>query len=386
VVAGWSNSNNGDVSGNKGNDDYWIAKLDETGQLEWEQNLGGSSADWANDIEQTEDGGFVVAGWSSDGDVGGNNGGSDYWIVKFGEREIKLGPDTTICEGDSLVLSVNTLAGDSLSWTTGDTTEQIVVREPGTYHATIRASDTVVSDTIEVSFAPRPEVYVGPSTQAFCGQIDTTLDPETKNAETYRWNTGDTTKTLYVDEEGQYWLRVESEESCANADTTELQEIAYPESFDSSEITACQERIELDAGNPGASHQWNTGDTTQTLTVQTDGRYTVKIANEFCTIRDTVQVKVDVEAACPYIWVPNSFSPNGDGLNDVFKPQTQKILDYELTIYNRWGERVFQSAKVSEGWDGTFNGQKAPSGTYMYQIVYRFLRQKLKEGTIQVVR
>ena len=185
---------------------------------------------------------------------------------------------------------------------------------------------------------------------------------------------------------------MESKESCANADTTELQAIAYPESFDSSEITACQERVELDAGNPGASHQWNTGDTTQTLTVRTDGRYTVKIANQFCSIWDTVQVKVDVEAACPYLWVPNSFSPNGDGLNDVFKPQDQKIRDYELNVYNRWGERVFQSAKVSEGWDGTFEGQKAPSGAYMYQIVYRFrnadgvIRQKLKEGTIQVVR
>jgi gliding motility-associated-like protein len=185
---------------------------------------------------------------------------------------------------------------------------------------------------------------------------------------------------------------VESKESCANADTTELQAIAYPESFDSSEITACQDEVTLDAGNPGASHQWNTGDTTQTLTVRTDGRYTVKIANQFCSIQDTVQVKVDVEEACPYLWVPNSFSPNGDGLNDVFKPQDQKIRDYELTIYNRWGERVFQSAKVSEGWDGTFEGQKAPSGAYMYQIVYRFrnadgvIRQKLKEGTIQVVR
>jgi gliding motility-associated-like protein len=195
-----------------------------------------------------------------------------------------------------------------------------------------------------------------------------------------------------VDEEGRYWLRVESEESCANADTTELQEIAYPTSFDSSEITACQERVELDAGNPGASHQWNTSDTTQTLTVRTDGRYTVKIANQFCTIRDTVQVKVDVEAACPYLWVPNSFSPNDDGLNDVFKPEAQKIRDYELTIYNRWGELVFQSAKLSEGWDGTFDGKQAQTGVYLYQIVYKLrneegtIRLKTKEGTVQLIR
>jgi gliding motility-associated-like protein len=395
VVAGWSASKDGDASGNNGDTDYWIVKLDVNGQLDWEQNLGGSTTEFAFDIKQTEDGCYVVAGesLSKDGDIGGNKGAADYWVVKLKEIvDINLGPDTTICEGDSLVLSVNTLAGDSLSWNTGNTTEQIIVREPGTYHATIRADDTVISDTVEVSFAPKPQVYVGPSQQSFCGQIDTTLDPETKNAQTYRWNTGDTTKTLYVDEEGRYWLRVESEESCANADTTELKAIAYPESLDSSEITACQERVELDAGNSGASHQWNTGDTTQTLTVRSDGRYTVKIANQFCTIRDTVQVKVDVEEACPYLWVPNSFSPNGDGLNDVFKPKAQKVSDYQLTIYNRWGERVFQSAKVSEGWDGTIDGKRAAAGVYLYQMVYKLrneegtIRLNTKEGTVQLIR
>ena len=306
--------------------------------------------------------------------------------------QVNLRPDTTICQGDSLVLAPLLRPDESVQWNTGATSDSLVVDEAGKYTVTVKSDSARLLDSIRVRTAPKPQVYVGPSRQAFCGQIDTTLDPETKNAQTYRWNTGDTTKTLYVDEEGQYWLRVESEESCSNADTTELQAIAYPESFDSSEITACQERVELDAGNPGASHQWNTGDTTQTLTVRTDGRYTVKIANQFCTIRDAVQVKVDVEAACPYLWVPNSFSPNGDGLNDVFKPQAQKIRDYELTVYNRWGERVFQSAKVSEGWDGTFEGKQAPKGVYMYQIVYKLrneegtIRLKTKEGTVQLIR
>jgi hypothetical protein len=85
VVAGYTSSNDGDVSGNKGNDDYWIVKLDETGKLEWENSLGGSDQDRARSIEQTADGGLVVFGQSSsnDGDVGGNNGGFDYWVVKL---------------------------------------------------------------------------------------------------------------------------------------------------------------------------------------------------------------------------------------------------------------------------------------------------------------
>jgi gliding motility-associated-like protein len=89
--------------------------------------------------------------------------------------------------------------------------------------------------------------------------------------------------------------------------------------------------------------------------------------------------------------VPNSFSPNDDGLNDVFKPQAQKVSDYQLTIYNRWGEVVFQAGKVSKGWNGWYRGEKAPTGTYAYVITYRTVidgvkRVKTKSGTMQLVR
>ena len=85
IVAGGSTSNNGDVGGNNGEGDYWIVKLDNTGNLIWETNLGGSNSDYSSSIQQTFDGGYIVAGtsYSSDGDVGGNNGNSDYWVVKL---------------------------------------------------------------------------------------------------------------------------------------------------------------------------------------------------------------------------------------------------------------------------------------------------------------
>jgi len=78
IMVGSSNSNDGDVrgSGNNGRSDYWIVKLDELGNLQLEENYGGSESDFAHSIQQTGDGGFVIAGtsFSNDGDVGGNNG------------------------------------------------------------------------------------------------------------------------------------------------------------------------------------------------------------------------------------------------------------------------------------------------------------------------
>jgi hypothetical protein len=85
IVAGSSPSNDGDVSGNHGHSDYWIVKLDEGGNLLWQKSFGGSDYEEANSVQQTFDGGFIVAGYSysSDGDVSINHGLTDYWIVKL---------------------------------------------------------------------------------------------------------------------------------------------------------------------------------------------------------------------------------------------------------------------------------------------------------------
>ncbi|MCK9447725.1 MAG: T9SS type A sorting domain-containing protein [Bacteroidales bacterium] len=85
ITAGYSNSNDGDVSGNHGDRDYWIVKLDNAGNLEWQKSIGGSHEDWAYSIQQTSDGGYIAAGYtfSNNGDVSGNHGASDYWVVKL---------------------------------------------------------------------------------------------------------------------------------------------------------------------------------------------------------------------------------------------------------------------------------------------------------------
>ena len=85
VISGGSSSNNGDVSGNHGQNDYWIVKLTSTGEISWQKSLGGSEDDHANCIQQTNDGGFIISGesLSNDCDVSGNHGNADYWIVKL---------------------------------------------------------------------------------------------------------------------------------------------------------------------------------------------------------------------------------------------------------------------------------------------------------------
>ena len=88
ILAGYTDSNDGDVSGNHGGYDAWIIKLDESGNVVWQRTLGGSNSDGAYSIQQTFDGGYIVAGYTSsnDGDVSGTRKGEDFWIVKLSKN------------------------------------------------------------------------------------------------------------------------------------------------------------------------------------------------------------------------------------------------------------------------------------------------------------
>lgn len=85
IVVGSSESNDGDVTGNHGAKDYWVIKLNSTGNILWSKSFGGTNDDIANSVYQTNDGGYIVGGYSNsnNGDVTGNHGGYDYWVIKI---------------------------------------------------------------------------------------------------------------------------------------------------------------------------------------------------------------------------------------------------------------------------------------------------------------
>jgi gliding motility-associated-like protein len=75
---------------------------------------------------------------------------------------------------------------------------------------------------------------------------------------------------------------------------------------------------------------------------------------------------VDVICGRPNVFIPNAFSPNGDGLNDQLCFRGDWIVSFHIAIFSRWGEKVYESNDINECWDGTFKGRKCQSGVYMY--------------------
>lgn len=104
-----------------------------------------------------------------------------------------------------------------------------------------------------------------------------------------------------------------------------------------------------------------------------------------CTVADSLIVTV----ASPELLIPTAFSPNGDGVNDLFRALNKNLTKYKLQVYNRWGEKVFESDKYTDGWDGIYQGVKQPLGVYVWQCEYQFdgsTKGSTAKGNVTLVR
>lgn len=146
----------------------------------------------------------------------------------------------------------------------------------------------------------------------------------------------------------------------------------------------------LEAGFGADSYIWNTGETTESIIIDTIGSYNVEVASyEGCKSTDTVQI---LWGGTPF-YMPNAFTPNGDGLNDVFGvvQKNDYVNQFHMSIFNRWGQMIYETSDINKGWDGTYKGSQCILGAYVYRIVYEEFGQqpvesKTVEGTVMLIR
>lgn len=134
--------------------------------------------------------------------------------------------------------------------------------------------------------------------------------------------------------------------------------------------------IVLKTGVSGANYLWQDGSTDSTYLVTSSGHYWVEVTKNGCTVRDTK----DITDCASVIWFPNVFTPNQDGINDYFHPKGMGVYTFNMEIFNRWGERVFETNDINVGWDGRFLGAEASDGVYVYIATFEM---KYSPGQIQ---
>jgi gliding motility-associated-like protein len=285
---------------------------------------------------------------------------------------IAMGNDTTICSESSLILDASVSGNATYLWSTSSTSPQITVGDTGTYCVTATTdAGCVVSDTIHVSMYPTVNVNLGNDT-GLCYLADILLDatqPLTAHAG-YLWQDQSTNSTYTVIYQGQYWVVVTN--LCTQkSDTINIESLMNPTLYLGNDTTICMNhKLFLDASIPwGISYQWENGSTSVTRWIENEGEYWVQASNPCVSVSDTIFIKVD--DCDPILVIPNVFTPNDDGFNDLFIVDVIKnITSINILIFNRWGENIFQSNNLNFAWDGQLKNQKCPEGVYFWVVQY----------------
>lgn len=269
--------------------------------------------------------------------------------IEFISSSVYLGGDTSLCEGHPLILD----AGSGYvhyQWSTGDTTRTISASNAGSY--SVIATNYLgceLSDTIEIAIKPEKAAFV--DTSICFGQM---------------YYAGGGLQSV----SGTYSDTLSTSLGCDSVVTTHL--TIKNEIYNNIGNDTCLEKGKtrvLTANVPGAdSYTWQDGSHDSAFTVTAPGSYWVMATVDQCHKTDTVLI--DACLPKPVIIVPNAFSPNGDGVNDIFKPVISDITDFSMVIYNRWGEMVFETYDIQQGWDGTIKGKPGEPEIYNYIMVY----------------
>jgi len=123
-------------------------------------------------------------------------------------------------------------------------------------------------------------------------------------------------------------------------------------------------------------------------TVYTTSTYFLTVSDAVNGCTDTEDVMITVPTEGPNIWMPNAFTPDDDGVNDDFIIFGNDICNSLMRVYNRWGEMIFESSDLSQGWDGTYHNTPLNSGVYVYLIYYEFCdgNEGVLDGNVTLIR
>jgi len=300
-----------------------------------------------------------------------------------------IGDDFGFCEGTTATLQSTPQPADvSYHWNNGVTGSSITVNTAGAYwlHTTNNCGTT--EDTVVVAMHPKPVGQLDKN-PVLCYGTTRTLDAGPGFA-SYVWYDGQGGETRTVNGTGSYWVHITDNNGCETSDTATITRIApLPAAFLPADTGLCEyEDLTLRPHNTYSQYQWNTGDMSDALEVTLPGTYWLAVTDAYgCTGSDTVQVR---RKQCPYgFFMPTAFTPNRDGKNDLCRPKIYgKVMKFRFTIYNRWGQRLFDTYDKDRGWDGLIGANAAEAGTYVWTCVYQLDGgpQKVEKGTVVLVR
>lgn len=273
---------------------------------------------------------------------------------------------------------------DQVQWSNGSSTPSITVSQPGIYNVSITHNGCSNTGSVTVNLVEMPIVNLGPDIQ-ICDGTSTSLSIPVNGA----WSTGANASSIQVSTGGTYYATV-NVGSCVASDTVKVQLKPRPVANLPVQVVGCLEgTVGINAENPvNASYLWNTGETTPLIEVSEFGTYTVVAYNDCGSATDSASAYFQ---DCTYsIYIPNTFTPDNDGINEIWQLSTYNIKKLTLRVFNRWGDVILLSEELNPVWTGEVNSGDyyARDGVYTYHLLYETILGELGErsGNIVILR
>jgi gliding motility-associated-like protein len=291
--------------------------------------------------------------------------------IRYSQKTIptlNLGPDRKICKEQTIQIDL-TQPSTSYAWQDGNSNSTRVLSAPGVFVVSVKSDDGCrVSDSLVLDTFTSPVIDLGADT-AICTNSDLLLSVA-GNFVSYKWQDGSTAATYSATKKGNYTVDVTDGNGCKTSDALTLGVLSLPVVNLMQELRICDPDTFVDVSGNFASVLWNDGTSSARYPITEYGTFTVTATSENNCSNSAA---ITVINNCPgKVYVPNVFTPsNRDGLNDAFIPVTRNVESINFQVFNRWGEKVFETDKLLEGWNGQFEGKPAQADVYVYTVQYK---------------
>ncbi|MBX7109787.1 MAG: gliding motility-associated C-terminal domain-containing protein [Chitinophagales bacterium] len=321
--------------------------------------------------------------------------------------------DTLICEGAGTLLHASGTA-TQFAWSPGNLNGNSVTVFPTDttlYSVTGILGNCIATDSVLIKVVASPSVAFYPSVLEGCEPLQVIFTDQSNGGIAWHWSFGDgdtsaAQNAAHTFDTGK-WSVTETVSNAAGCSTTlvltDLIQVYANPVADFSVAPAMNLPVELtnalfqftNKSIGAAAFYWDFDDGTFSSEEDpahryaTPGEYSVTLmATGTGDCSDTIMKSFVEVIPATIAFIPNAFTPNGDGLNDIFLPANMNLQALEMKIFNRWGNLIFQSTSKDTGWDGNTDGLPAEAGVYIYWISLEFDNGKneLRKGNLTLVR
>ncbi|MFM2269954.1 MAG: hypothetical protein RL757_3395 [Bacteroidota bacterium] len=302
------------------------------------------------------------------------------FVDKIPNLSVNLGGDTLICTNSALTLKAFHPYATNYIWSDSSRSPSLSVNKAGVYGVTISRGTCVATDTIQVGiYNQKSGVQLD---TVVCNDTSYTIQPILNGTRLWIWKTGDSTNTLRVKKDGNYQV-LATNGGCYAALEYRVRFQKTPDFGLGKDSILCSENtqsylLKADSSN-ATSYVWQDSSRGSFyLATKPYEKIWVRATNQCGSVSDTAYIGFK---SCYSVFVPNAFSPNGDGENDILElsAQPNEVIKIEtFKIFDRWGTQVFEANDFSpleassRAWDGGWSRAKQmPVGVYIYLLKYK---------------